>query len=65
MTTETKLKCPHCGKSKGFEILGSATTLMATRHYVDEKGEEHFDNPNISTTEYRCWNCEKDFKISP
>ena len=56
--------CPECGKSKGFDVGMSTTTLMGVRHYIDENGKECIDDPNITTTEYKCWDCGHVFEIN-
>ena len=60
---EQKIVCPKCGKNEGFDIEATHYTLMAVSHWIDKNGIERSENPNISTTEYRCWACGHSFEI--
>ena len=53
------MKCPVCVQNglRSKVFIGEArTTLMAGSQYYDEDGVLQTDDPNTTTTEYRCSN---------
>lgn len=51
------MKCPYCsmaGERSKLTIVGHRRTLMACHSYYDEDGDFVIDDPNTTTTEYRC-----------
>jgi hypothetical protein len=52
-----KVFCPKCLENSQSSIVRvgmSARTLMYVNKYYDENGKYHYDDPNITTTDYYC-----------
>jgi len=47
-------ECKKEGKKSTINVGVSSTTLMATHTWYDEDGHMRVDNPNQTTTAYRC-----------
>ena len=51
------MKCAECvtlGQRSTVTVGATTTTAMAVSAYYDEDGHYHYNDPNITTTEYHC-----------
>ena len=56
------IKCPHCGASHFEELSTYQTLAYVPRVFKDGKVVDT-PNPNVTTTKFRCLECDREFEI--